>query len=60
MTEYLVLLNRAYFSGDLREAESWDPDDEIYTLFSRFPALYTAYLDSARADFGNDFRIWSD
>ena len=58
MTEYLVLLNRAYFSGDLREAASWDPDGEIYRLFGRFPALYTAYLDSARPDFGRDFRRW--
>ena len=58
MTEYIVLLNRAYFSGDLRGAAAWDPDDEIYTLFARFPALYTDYLDSARLDFGRDFRQW--
>ena len=58
MTEYIVLLNRAYFSGNLREAAAWDPDDAIYTLFARFPALYTDYLDSARADFGRDFRQW--
>ena len=59
MTEYIVLLNRAYFSGDLREAAAWDPDGESMTLFARFPALYTDYLDSARPDFGRtDFGQW--
>ena len=58
MTKYIVLLNRAYFSGDLRGAAAWDLDNEIYTLFARFPALYTDYLDSARLDFGRDFRQW--
>ena len=58
MTEYLVGLNRAYFSGDLRTAEELDPTGEIYALYARFPALYGAYLDSARADFTKDFRRW--
>lgn len=58
MTEYLVSLNRAYFSGDLRDAAALDPTGDIYALFARFPTLYTPYLDSARADFGRDFRVW--
>ncbi len=58
MTQYLVELNRAYFSGDLRHAAALDPEGEIYTLFARFPTLYTPYLDYARADFGRDFRAW--
>jgi len=58
MTEYLVSLNRAYFSGDLRDAAALDPTGELYALFARFPTLYTPYLDSARADFGRDFRVW--
>ena len=58
MTTYIVMLNRAYFAGDLRSAAAWDPDSEIYDLFARFPVLYTDYLDSARSDFGRDFRQW--
>ena len=58
MTQYLVELNRAYFSGDLRHAAALDPEGEIYALYARFPTLYTPYLDSARADFGRDFRVW--
>ena len=58
MTTYIVMLNRAYFAGDLRSAAAWDPDGEIYDLFARFPVLYTDYLDSARSDFGRDFRQW--
>ena len=58
MTQYLVELNRAYFSGDLRHAAALDPEGEIYALFARFPTLYTPYLDYARADFGRDFRAW--
>lgn len=58
MTQYLAELNRAYFSGDLRHAAALDPEGEIYALYARFPTLYTPYLDSARADFGRDFRVW--
>lgn len=58
MTQYLVELNRAYFSGDLRHAAALDPAGDIYALYARFPTLYTPYLDSARADFGRDFRVW--
>ena len=59
MTQYLVELNRAYFSGDLLHAAALDPEGEIYALYARFPTLYTPYLDSARADFGRDFRVWA-
>ena len=58
MTQYLVELNRAYFSGDLRKAAALDPEGDVYALYARFPTLYTPYLDSARADFGRDFRVW--
>lgn len=59
MTEYIVELNRAYFSGDLSATENFDPTGEITALFDRSANLYTAYLDSVRGDFGKDFRIWS-
>ena len=58
MTEYIVRLNRAYFSGDMRAVASFDPDGEIAALFDRTANLYTAYLASARPDCGMDFRTW--
>lgn len=58
MTKYIVSLNRAYFSGDMRDAFSFDSTGEISTLFDRSANLYTAYLASTRPDFGKDFRIW--
>ena len=60
MTEYIVKLNRAYFSGDMREAAAFDPDGEIAALFERTANLYTAYLASVRPDYGMDFRKWSN
>ena len=60
MTEYIVRLNRAYFSGDMRAAASFDPDGEITALFDRTANLYTAYLASVRPDCGTDFRVWGN
>lgn len=60
MTEYIVRLNRAYFSGDMCAAASFDPEGEIAALFERTANLYTAYLASVRPDFGMDFRMWSN
>ena len=59
MTEYIVRLNRAYFSGDMRDAAAFDPDGETAALFDRSANLYTAYLASVYPDFGRDFRVWS-
>ena len=58
MTEYIVRLNRAYFSGDMRAVASFDPDGEIAALFDRTANLYTAYLASVRPDCGMEFRTW--
>lgn len=58
MTEYVVEMNRAYFSGDLRGAALLDPSGEIGALFDSRPSLYTAYILSVRPDFGMDFRFW--
>ena len=60
MTEYIVEMNRAYFSGDMRAAASLDPTGEIGALFDSRGALYTAYLASVRKDFGMDFRHWDN
>ena len=50
----------ARFSGDMRDAASFDPDGEIAALFERTANLYTAYLASVRPDCGMDFREWSN
>ena len=59
MTAYIVDLNRAYFTGDLRDAAALDENGELEALFARYPSLYTAYLVSIRPDFGNDYRKWT-
>ena len=59
MTEYLVALNRAYFSGDMRAAADLDPDGEIRALWDRYPGLYSLYLASIRGDMGQDYRRWT-
>ena len=59
MTDFIIKLNRAYFSGDMRSAASLDPTGEIAALFDRSANLYTDYLASVRPDHGMDFRIWS-
>ena len=59
MTDYIIKLNRSYFSGDMRSAASLDPTGEIAALFDRSANLYTDYLASVRPDQGMDFRIWS-
>ncbi len=59
MTEYLVALNRAYFSGDMRAAADLDPDGEIRALWDRVPGLYSLYLASIQGDFGLDYRRWT-
>lgn len=60
MTAYIVDLNRAYFTGDLRDAAALDENGELEALFARYPSLYTAYLVSIRPDFGNDYRKWTN
>ena len=58
MTDYLCRVNRAYFSGDLRDLEALDPDGAAQALWARAPGLYGIYLDSIRGDFGQDFCVW--
>jgi Predicted phosphohydrolases len=58
MADYMAALNRAYFSGDLKSAAALDPDGSLSALWSRYPTLYSAYLESVSADLGEDFRFW--
>ena len=58
MTAHMAALNRMYFSGDMREADTLDPDGSLRALWDRSPSLYGVYLASIEADFGRDFRAW--
>ena len=59
MIDYACGLNRAYFAGDLTEAESWDPDGHIAALWASTGTLRDYYMRSVHPDFGNDYTQWS-
>ncbi len=59
MAEYITDINRAYFSGDMREAEALDPGGINRELFGRYTTLYTAYLQSVYPCFGKDYCVWN-
>ncbi len=60
LTEHMVEVNRAYFSGDLSAAADLDPDGSLFSLWERYPSPYLAYLSSIRPEFGTDYRRWSN
>ena len=56
MSESFRALNRAYFSGDMRDAAAaYAP---AASLWEDDPSLYGLYVRSIREDFGRDFRRW--
>ena len=58
MIEYACRLNRAYFSGDLRDAAMWDPDGRIAALWASSGTLRDYYMRSVIPDFGRDYTHW--
>ena len=58
MITYARELNRAYFSGDLRMAETWDPDGHIAALWAESGTLRDYYMRSVTPDFGHDYTRW--
>ena len=58
MIAYARELNRAYFSGDLRMAETWDPDGHIAALWAESGTLRDYYMRSVTPDFGHDYTRW--
>ena len=58
MTDYMCALNRAYFAGDLTDAERVDPEGTAASLWDRSVTMYSIYLASVREDMGKDFRVW--
>ena len=51
-------LNKAYFSGDLRLADTWDPDGHIAALWAASGTLRDYYMRSVIPDYGQDYTHW--
>ena len=58
MLAYLQALNRAYFSGDLREIAALDPDGRLAGLWAEENGMTAWYLRSVLDEEGNDHIVW--
>ena len=58
MLDYLQALNRAYFSGDLREIAALDPDGRLARLWAEENGMTAWYLRSVLDEEGNDHTVW--
>ena len=57
MIESFCALNRASFSGDLRDTAACEASA---ALWEEDPSLYGLYVRSLREDFGRDYRHWEN
>lgn len=58
MLDYACLVNRAYFSGDLREGAKADPDGSLQKLWDSSGTRMGAYFATFRDELGLDFTHW--
>ena len=58
MLAYLQALNRAYFSGNLREIAALDPDGRLAGLWAEENGMTAWYLRSVLDEEGNDHTVW--
>ena len=58
MLDYASLVNRAYFSGDLREAANADPDGSLRQLWDSSGTRMGAYFATFREELGLDYTHW--
>lgn len=58
MLDYACLVNRAYFSGDLREAANADPDGSLRQLWDDSGTRMGAYFATFRDELGLDYTHW--
>ena len=58
MLDYACLVNRAYFSGDLREVANADPDGSLQQLWDDSGTRMGAYFATFRDELGLDFTHW--
>lgn len=58
MLDYACLVNRAYFSGDLREVANADPDGSLQQLWDESGTRMGAYFATFRDELGLDYTHW--
>ena len=58
MLDYACLVNRAYFSGDLREAANADLDGSLQQLWDSSGTRMGAYFATFREELGLDYTHW--
>ena len=58
MLDYACLVNRGYFSGDLREAALADPDGSLQQLWDNSGTRMGAYFATFREELGLDYTHW--
>ena len=58
MLRYLQNMNRAYFSGDLRDLTAADPQGRFAALWERDGGLTAWYLRSILTEAGEDYTVW--
>lgn len=59
MLEYLINVNRMFFSGNLENAARLDPDGHLTELWMEQQPLMGSYLDSLRAEYGNNYNFFT-
>jgi hypothetical protein len=60
LVDYLQALNRAYFSGDLRELSTLDPTDTLRTQWIDNGGFIARYVTSIQAEAGQDYTQWKN
>lgn len=58
MLDYACLVNRAYFSGDLRDIADADPDGSLQQLWDSSGTRMGAYFATFRDELGMDYTHW--
>ena len=58
MLEYLQALNRAYFSGDLRDIGNLDPKGRLSALWEQEGGMTAVYLRSIIKEEGRNHTVW--
>ena len=58
MLDYLEALNRAYFSGDLRDIAGLDPDGRLAALWIQGSSRIAGYLQSIFDETGKNHTVW--
>ena len=58
MLEYIQSMNRAFFSGDMRNVSAMDPDGRRSMLWMKGSDMISVYLQSILKETGTDHNAW--